>query len=174
MNHCQKEFSMENILFVTIMIEWQDYLMNNGYWNDELDNPLRREITCQYVENQERIILPKTVPISPIIHDIEMIKTKVDTDDDKKDIKYDKFSHSFEQLYCQYIERGKAPLELNISSDLRNSLQIRYQRMKNNGNTINEQLFWKIWYELTIVCNQVFDMLMPLLTRCYNDMKKPQ
>ena len=218
MKHCQKEFLMENILFITIMIEWQDYLIHNQYWNEE-NNPLCRQVTCQYIENQQRIILPKTVPISPIISNITHIygnKTheldikiqiasavKDPNDRDKQqqsapkltavhtesttvgqtivivnstseklsNNRYDKFTDCYEQIYTQYIQRGKAPLELNISSDLRDKMQAHYDNIKINGNKLNQNTFWEIWFDLTIVCNQVFDMLMPVLARCYKDMK---
>ena len=67
MKQCQKELVMENILFVTIMIEFQDYLMNNEYW-DEKNNPLCTKITCN---GNERIVLPKTVPMSPIVYQMK-------------------------------------------------------------------------------------------------------
>ena len=38
MKHLKQQFSMENLLFVTILLQWEQYLCENGFWQDMIDH----------------------------------------------------------------------------------------------------------------------------------------
>ena len=66
MNHVKTEFAMENLLFVTIILQLQDVLIENGYWqrmklvNGSNDIPY----ACYTFDH---IKLPNTIPLSPTV-----------------------------------------------------------------------------------------------------------
>ena len=231
---------MENLLFVTILIQWQDYLIKHLFWDTSNDQC----VNIAYM-GDERIKLPKTVPLSPIIHRLESVSRHMCchcinvTGPEHNDVKidYDMFIPCFMELYTTYIAEDRAPLEINISGENRRKLESYYtffldnpdvdQVMKNyrensafevppttpkspmSGNSativmaeivetkrsgddnpdhenginvekkpqnessiLNQELFWHLWYDLALACNEVFDMLMPSLVQCYKQMEQ--
>lgn len=171
MNQVQKEFATENLLFLTIILQWQDYLIENKFWDDSNDN-------CVVVgysnttNKSKRIILPKNVPISPIVYNFKhkngIFNVNINNNNGDKN-QFAIFDTSFKYLYKQYFERTNAPLELNISYELRDKIEAHYVSL-NENRTFDKTTFWDVWYDFKLVCDQVFENLMPVLVRCYKDM----
>ena len=157
-NHLKKEFSMENLLFVTIMLQWQDYLIDNGFWDNY--NSLKIEPKILFVgKRDQRLQLPNNVPISPTIiklkKDFENLNSNLNSiilnhEDDKsqlqsqlqsrsqmqKIVNYNPFYKCFLSLYKDYIQTNHAPWEVNISGETRKKMKCYYilivNKLKNN------------------------------------------
>ena len=80
--HMKKEFAMENMLFITIMLQWQNYLIENKYWNEILKCGIKISFVCS---STKRIQLSKSIPFSPIIYKL--------TQQDKQLIKQQRQHH---------------------------------------------------------------------------------
>ena len=74
----------------------------------------------------------------------------------------------FESIYQKYIETDKAPMEINISSDLRNKMDNQYkniEKLKKSGIVIDKQTFLNLWKDLSDVCLSVFVNLISTFHR---------
>ena len=58
MQHLKKEFAMENLMFLTIMWQFRDLLLKNGFFPNEKD--------AFVLGNDEWFKLPQNVPISNV------------------------------------------------------------------------------------------------------------
>ena len=162
MNQLKKEMSMENLLFITIMIQWQDYLFDNKLINDDINDEIAPiyKLVCV-----PRIRLPKILPISPIVYHLPKMShsgnTSVNsggsslsstfqfssmlrmesnssvTDDINVNPDFSILSIPFEKIYKQYIEPNRAPLELNISAVQRNKIKSHYCEMQERKKITN-------------------------------------
>ena len=112
------------------------------------------------ITQDRHIPLPENVPISPIIKNLPKSIT-IDSNI------FEMFSISFRKLYQQYIERGRAPFEINISSQNIENMEQHYNNICLQSQPLTEQTFWKFWFDLTIVCLDVIENLHSLLAR-YN------
>ena len=72
MNHVKKEFAVENLLFVTILVQLQNYLISNGYW-DEMKRISKVHLSYACFDTYP-IKLPSNVPLSPIILQLHMLR----------------------------------------------------------------------------------------------------
>lgn len=137
MTRLKNEYSMENLLFLTIMLQWQDYLINRGYWS-HMSSINNNNNNCKvfYVgfDTRQRIILPSTVPISPVIYQLNKNSTNItfrtkqlkNRGGNKVLYNYNPFCKVFIHLYKQYIETNRAPFEINIGSQLREQMKQHY------------------------------------------------
>ena len=192
MEQVQKEFSIENLLFITIMLQWQEYLISNKYWNENNRN-------CKLIGfldddiDKRQIKLPPNVPLSPMIDELE---SKCDENTNNNNGDNNKFEKCFKDIYKKYIENKVAPLEINICGETRDVLREYYDeiitrdRRRNRNINVENELkdvknlqyvpsdtedpnsldFWKLWYHLVQACDQVFVLLIPVLMRCYKNM----
>lgn len=175
MTHLKKELSMENLLFLTIILQWQDYLLKHELWEE--DNP-----KCRYVlDAHKRIQLPNKVANSIIIREFaNIVIDDHKRDDDSFDF-FGAFAQVFIQIYQQYMEVHRAPFEINISSQLRRKMRSYYDKIvshvNQNQDDSNSRLtqkqgkqtevtFWDMWHDLTLVCNQLQGAMLDSLLRC--------
>lgn len=175
MEHVQKRFCNENLLFLTIMLQWQDFLIKNGYWG----NTVKENTNCRLVniDGNDNIILPYSVPISPIVYNLSKSSDSntLNSSDEANVFRFDIFIPCFASLYQEYIEMGKAPLEINISYEQRQKIQKFYYKIFDKKKfdkdmreiihtpIIDFELFWKLWHELVAACDEVIAMLITVL-----------
>ena len=187
------EFSIENLLFITIMLQIQDYLIDNNIWLWKIISNININPNCQSVTNMigkgDRIHLPKgIIPISPIVS--KMSKQKEIKHNNNNN--YDMFIDCFIQLYKEYIEQDKAPFEVNISFENRHQMKILFHQLQSIKTNIiidtdikdvenqerhghfdglDRQEFVKLWKGLNFVCDELLELLIFTLIRCQNKMK---
>lgn len=229
MQHLKQQFSMENLLFVTILLQWEQYLCENGYWQDMVDNASTgndKHKLCHIgvSSGSQPIQLPPNVPKSPIVHFLfanananantskrsdpimtvdhqqkengdnscvskqqrvtETTKTSIaitlaakqrigsesnlHNNGNRLQLNYAQFGAVFNELYRQYIEADRAPFEINISSDNRNTMKSYYlliqqknQCPKNDSNysVMDKETFVQLWQDLLCVCDEIFSVL---------------
>ena len=107
---------------------------------------------------------------------------------------FGQFCLVFVDLYQQYIEPGRAPFEINISSKMRGkmtdyyskmmnqavntpssncndnyTIQVRQMRQMNSNQSLDELTFIQLWNDLVIVCDEVCENLMASIGRCSFD-----
>lgn len=152
MRHLKKELSMENLLFITAMLQWQEFLVEHEFWDKE-------NTKCRYVlDATQQLILPVQIPESPIL---SQIKFQII---DKEN--FDIFIPVFSQLYKQYIEANRAPYEINISHRTREKMQTYYTMINQDKGILDEQTFWSLWHSLIQICHELHEMLLDSLGRC--------
>lgn len=175
MRHMKKELSMENLLFVTVILQWQDYLIDKQLWND-------KNINCKLIINAtKQIKLPKSIPTVPMIENIKYNNlnkrnNSINVKDDSIWQDFDMFIPVFNEIYRQYIEANKAPLEVNISYESRNKMKLFYQQInheqchesKKHRPIINSDNFWKMWYNMYCICEEVAETIVASMVRCPN------
>ena len=127
------------------------------------------------------IILPPTVPLSPIMNKLrEMVKdvkTKTivnnynsddeNDDHDEFDFDFDVFVPIFLALYEKYIESDRAPLELNLCSESRNNLRNIYNDivmkkrdiMIGKSKLMNQTQFWYLWHYLRVAARTTYSLI---------------
>lgn len=163
MRHLKKELSMENLLFITIMLQWQDYLITNELWDSNNSK-------CRYaVDATRQLRLPENVPPTAVIKQLkDYDRDQVNVHgDDSHQFNYSVFVMVFDRLYKQYIERQRAPYEINIDGDMRDKIKSYYQKIiDQNKGKMDEQVFWNLWYDLTIVCQELEGGMLDSLLRC--------
>ena len=169
MKQLQKDLCMENLLFLTIMLQLQNYLIHNGFWHDAPNDYYRQTIMYHLSLNKKynknyQINLPSNVPLSPIILNIIMNK-----DDDYNNISdYNIFKQCIEKIFKQFIESQKALFEINISGVHRAKITTLYNKMSHNNQThIKKNQFWDMWIALVNSCNDVFENMYPILITRY-------
>ena len=104
MFHMKSEFNMENLLFATVLLELQNYLVTHEYWES-----MKKVGYIQYsCHSFNHIKLPPNVPISPIIsrlyaYDQVYSKTKQDIEIDDIDtcVRIDNHDFSHDQSHDQ-------------------------------------------------------------------------
>ena len=137
------EFSIENLLFITIMLQIQDYLIDNNYWPWKISPSI--DDNMNMIGRGKRIVLPKNIiPISPIVSvlsgnsnsiNININHFSKNTSRKGPKTKMDKnnyimFIDCYSQLYKQYIEENKAPFEINISHENRQKMKYFAQHLQ--------------------------------------------
>ena len=137
MAHLKKELSMESLLFVTIMLQWQHFLIKYHFWDIHNKN-------CVYIlEPNYALKLPKNVPKSPLI---KQLKNNNNLDKKKRNKNFDIFVSLFEQIYKEYIETNRAPYEINISYPIRRKVQ-KYVQFINKQKSNTDGFFIESVYE---------------------------
>lgn len=237
MKYLKQQFSMENLLFLTILLQWEHYLCDYGYWEDMIDVIIENKKKLRHIgvsSGAEPIQLPSNVPVSPIIHflfatgnvaqkkldPIMIVESDRDTqeEDEEEDspatktpgtvssrtgspetmprgttrlpstlrvgsesthneenrLNYSQFGEVFMKLYKQYIEAGRAPFEINISSQNRSKMKSYYllilQKMNqypgDDSHDIDKTIFVQLWHDLLSVCDEIFSVLYVSISVC--------
>eukprot|EP01084_Bolivina_argentea_P037523 69425_1 len=179
MDHLEQEFAVENILYLSEMIQFRDYLneKHNGFFNDPNVNRI--------FENKS-IFLPKDVPKSPIIYpNTGQVNVMVQLDDtahsEMKKIQsvdfdvgtIDDTERIFVLLYKKYIDKYNADLEINISYSIHNTLKNYYgfvskklNQTLNESDNIDQIDFVMIWNHLVLAAREVTSILHHSANRC--------
>ena len=126
MQHVISEFATENLIYVVYLIQFQSLLFELNYgkhFNHEtIDN---REVFIQAHWN-----LPQNVPKSSIFEvDKEL------AGDEEYSMK--KVKEIVQVIFKQFVQRGYAPLEINISHGNRQEITAIYTAIWNNNNNNN-------------------------------------
>ena len=164
MRHCEKAFCIENMLFVTLMIQLKQWMTDNGLTSTQQTESGTSEIYG--ILEQQPIQLPHNVPISSIINIANKnIKINKDTNNgdvhnDKILVVYKQFCFIYQNTYKQYIEDGIAPFEINISFDDREQCKLDYLQTINGNDEFVYQSFLEIWSNLVKTTDSVFELLI--------------
>eukprot|EP01084_Bolivina_argentea_P040757 75245_1 len=170
MHHLNKEFALENMLYLSIIIQFQSFLYENNLLYGD-DNNRAQFTDVNKHNNEEHIyrfaihsvasqssddnkllkdfVLPTIVPIAPIF--------QLDNETDKMK----QLSIIYLSIYEKYIERHKAELEINISSDLSLALSKHAEYLRNNVDNVEyiQINLKKIWSELSNSALQIYSLL---------------
>ena len=107
MVHLEKEFSNENLLFLTIIWQWRDILYT------------KQLIDTLSVVNKNGIKLPPNVPLSSIVSmqcESAVTNNNVNANPGSTvDACSDDVIVTFETIYLHYIQRDTAPLEMFVN-----------------------------------------------------------
>ena len=105
MEHLKSEYAMENLLFVTILLQWEDYLIQNGFYDEMVNIANNEQFKLRYlVLSNKRVELPLNVPLSPIIGQLN-------------NINYLKKNKKFEFIHNRSKSSFNLKTEIKIISD---------------------------------------------------------
>ena len=155
LNHCQKEFCTENLFFIVLMVQWQQFLIENNF---QPSNSVSYD--TKMIKSNIIVDLMKNSPV------FEKLNCKI-KDIHNKNIEnghdFSIFGEVVEFIYKKYIEANRAPFELNISFVSREKIRYHYL----NINQLKKESFWQLWDDLLILCDELFEMIDPCLARCF-------
>ena len=160
LSHCQKEFCSENLLFISIIVQWQYILIKHNLWPTNEDGEL----------NTSMQLIDVNVTKNIDAMDISSMFVKLEKDyenDDNCNNDYSMFATIIDKIYKKYIEMNKAPFEINISFDIRQQITDDYVYIKQNKNNLNSETFWNLWEHLLLASAQVMEMIPVSLMRCF-------
>eukprot|EP01084_Bolivina_argentea_P283664 485896_1 len=182
MDHLEKEFAVENLLYLTEIIQFRDYLTakdNTFFENDNVTN----------LFGNKNINLPSDIPKSIIIPDIEENDDELNSPNTTivwSSNDYETEYNIFMALYKKYIDKYEAQLEINISYSINLSLKKCYDELviqmsdeadnisRVNSQTATDVDFIAIWNNLVKAAREITSILNGSAQRCrYNivDMK---
>lgn len=160
LNHCQKEFCSENLLFIALMVQWQHFLIEHNLWPRKINGEL--DTTLQIMDSSKVL---STMNVLPIFSRLEDRMATLEAR--PMDVDYCMFIPIIELIYKKYIEMGKAPFEVNISFETRDKIRGHFDYIKNDRNYLNGETFWQLWNDLLSVCEDIFEMIPAPLMRCF-------
>ena len=166
--HCQKEFCSENLLFITLIAQWQHFLIKHKMWPKTKNGELNTSI--QLIDSN---VVINAMDVLPMLSKLEQnMTTNIDLNLNSIDTinaDYKIFVPIIEMIYKKYIEMNRAPFEVNISFDVREKIEKDYLFIKQNKDNLNDEIFWQLWRHLLMVCDQVFEMIPVSLMRCFKN-----
>ena len=187
MDHLESEFAVENILFLTEMIEFRD-LLRDKYASFLEDDEVMK------IFKAKNINLPKDTPKSPIIypsndnHNKLNVMIRMDSvafgefkkvssapttpsGDDMNTL--DERERIFMLLYRKYIDKYNAALEINISYTLHTTLKHYYMIIANKMEPLTSEIdsievieFVTIWNSLVLATREILSILQHSAQRC--------
>ena len=164
LSHCQREFSSENLLFISIMAQWQFILIDYNLWpknaNGELDTSI------QLIDVNSTKVM-EAMDIASMFHKLDNYDSNDNDHDDNSDGDYSRFVPIIRKIYKKYIEMNKAPFEINISFETREKIRGDYVSIKQNEESLNDETFWNLWNHLLAACHEVLEMVPASLMRCF-------
>ena len=102
------------------------------------------------------------------IGNVALSMNNISSTEEKQNSDFDIFALPFRKIYKKFLEREKAPLELNISHEQRQSMESFYLmicQQESNKNILDEETFWSLWNALRHVCWDCIEVLFPALVR---------
>lgn len=143
MSHLSKEFSMENLLFLTIMLQFQSFCLKH-----ELIEATEETLI---LDSAEPLILPDIVPTALIFCHNKVSNSNADNIERDHEI-LQLLSKIFIAIYEKYIARNTAQLEVNISSKISKKLNVHYEYVL-SGNVFGN--FDVVWEDLRAAVRQI-------------------
>ena len=140
MDHLQKEFAIETLLFLTEMIQLKDWLVFNHIESKQIF--------------ERALILPNTIPQSSIIGECTKHATNVTED----------FYVIYVKIYEKYICKDKSPLEINIPYSVYRWLNEYYKEI--TSTTGKDLSIEKIWDALLLATAEILSLLQYSAIRC--------
>lgn len=112
------------------------------------------------LENAEMLFVENGERRTNLNNDGNCSNNDNDNDNGDNNNNYHIFLPFFRELFEQFIENGKAPLELNISFDLRNDVTRHLKYVFKNNDLMNEEYFFDtIWNDLVSVAMVCLDLM---------------
>ena len=118
----EKEFSTENILFVTEYVQFKHEIIKIEKYRVMMEDELKLDYN---------LILPADIPKSIIAKEFEDKMNKEDTNDQKEHTDEVVFN-CVQQIYAKYIDSSTAKMEVNISSSTKYNLTKLLRDNKDN------------------------------------------
>ena len=186
MDHLEAEFAVENLLFLTEMIQFRDYLLDK-------DEEFFDDGNVKMIFENKNIILPKNTPKSPIIYPDDagavniMIRTDSTAQIELRKIdaaqtptgpveNIDERERIFMSLFRKYIDKYNARLEINISYGIHTKLKRFYDDIaekmdEENGvgfGDDNQEVvdFVGVWNNLVSAAREITSILHNSAHRC--------
>ena len=154
MDHLRSEFAAENLLYVVHLIQFQNFLIKYGK---------HQGIECIFDDNDQKPFilkdwkLPANVPKSRIFDcDDGLAQNQKNTNAifDVVDV-----------IYKKFVERGHAPLEVNIPSRNRNKITRFYTKMRTQQGDNDLHKIRSIWESLRISGMECWKLMSSSFTR---------
>ena len=117
----QIRFAIENLLFLTTIIQFEDFLFDNNIIDESIGHIL----------SHNKIILPDIVPKSSIFIKKENMNIN------------EQINEIYIAIFDKYIKRYSAELEINISYIIMEELTKHYNYVKENDKLLSIEKWWK-------------------------------
>eukprot|EP01084_Bolivina_argentea_P127274 225112_1 len=139
MKHLYKEFSAENLLYLTLLLQFERFLIKHNFIDESM------------LLFKDNYVLPDCVPVS------DTFKIGVSDKVNSSEIE-EQIAISFQSIYEKFIKRSYAELEINIAYSLSDSLLFDYNNIKKDGR-INKDDFKNVWAHLRQTAHEIYKLL---------------
>eukprot|EP00485_Elphidium_margaritaceum_P000094 CAMPEP_0202693360 /NCGR_PEP_ID=MMETSP1385-20130828/7503_1 /ASSEMBLY_ACC=CAM_ASM_000861 /TAXON_ID=933848 /ORGANISM="Elphidium margaritaceum" /LENGTH=191 /DNA_ID=CAMNT_0049349031 /DNA_START=738 /DNA_END=1313 /DNA_ORIENTATION=- len=150
MDHLQAEFCVENLLFLTELIQFRDHLTGCG---------MMQRYSLRDISATKELNVPISIPKSPLLQ-----QTQLNTRDDDDDTQT--FFDFFVAIYEKYI-CDRSNLQINISYTKRQALAHEYnsqlQRQRQQSSNVSVET---IWDALVLSAGEIISLLHHSAGRC--------
>ena len=153
-NHCSRELSVENILFWIHWVQLLDILICNNI----IDKNNQNHINSGYKNYTCKHYLCDTILIHSLKQDFKTSNNNMSDDSNSQDnIHCQALQRFYCKLFKHFIEARKAPFEINISGETRQSLTDWYGKLANNDACLTKDMFVnQIWKLLKLTAIDIY------------------
>ena len=170
-NHCVSELNIENLLFFVNCVQLLEFLIDKKYFNVNNDDdlkiisPMIHTWSVSHFMKDTNTITRLKMAYDLFDNDDDDDKDDEDDDNDhdnggsKKEVNFSIFGAYYMDIYERFVQRDKAPFEINIAHKPRQRFEQYYHDIHTNGTVVTKEYFHTIWKDLKHAALHVYGLL---------------